>query len=449
MPGRSILFSATTIGTSAARAWLIASSVCGITPSSAATTSTAISVTLAPRARISVNASWPGVSTNEIRLPSFSIVYARMCCVMPPLSPLTTSMPMMRSNSDVLPWSTWPRNVITGGRSTRSAGSSSCCSKLGEHLVFQADRLLELDVDAQLGRHELRHFRIHDGGDRRHDAFVHQDPQDFARRHAGRFGQFANRARQLNGDVLLARRRRARASADLAPRPATKALRPIVFADGRRGAAPRELTLFAATQHRASSFFLAFASRAFPAAMLRFGTAILFGFGRRWRGGAWGSQALQPALLLFFVERAFVTTQDAPPAALRPACRRRERRPAIAGRAFARVARAVVGCGLGCRRLRHRRELDGRAGPFASAVDLLAIALSRLGADDRHFASRRAGADVFFAAHRAGQRARAAGLLNRNGGFDRPWKLQQSGSQSPPALRPVRRLRRVRPFRPV
>ena len=39
-----------------------------MTPSSAATTSTAISVTLAPRARISVNASWPGVSTNEISL---------------------------------------------------------------------------------------------------------------------------------------------------------------------------------------------------------------------------------------------------------------------------------------------------------------------------------------------------------------------------------------------
>ena len=41
-------------------------SVCGITPSSAATTRTTISVTFAPRARISVNASWPGVSRNVI-----------------------------------------------------------------------------------------------------------------------------------------------------------------------------------------------------------------------------------------------------------------------------------------------------------------------------------------------------------------------------------------------
>ncbi len=63
---RSTLVTATTIGTSAARAWLIASMVCGITPSSAATTSTAMSVTCAPRARMAVNASWPGVSMNVI-----------------------------------------------------------------------------------------------------------------------------------------------------------------------------------------------------------------------------------------------------------------------------------------------------------------------------------------------------------------------------------------------
>ncbi len=60
--GLSILLTATTIGISAARAWLIASFVCGITPSSAATTSTMRSVTLAPLARMAVKASWPGVS---------------------------------------------------------------------------------------------------------------------------------------------------------------------------------------------------------------------------------------------------------------------------------------------------------------------------------------------------------------------------------------------------
>ncbi len=56
-PSLSTLFTATTIGTPAAWAWLSASMVCGITPSSAATTSTAMSVTFAPRARMAVNAS--------------------------------------------------------------------------------------------------------------------------------------------------------------------------------------------------------------------------------------------------------------------------------------------------------------------------------------------------------------------------------------------------------
>ena len=69
---RSILVTATTIGTSAALAWLIASIVWGITPSSAATTRIAMSVASAPRARMAVNASWPGVSMNVIFRPSRS-----------------------------------------------------------------------------------------------------------------------------------------------------------------------------------------------------------------------------------------------------------------------------------------------------------------------------------------------------------------------------------------
>jgi len=62
--GRSTLLIATTIGTFAAFAWSMASIVCGMTRSSAATTSTTMSVTCAPRARMAVNASWPGVSRN-------------------------------------------------------------------------------------------------------------------------------------------------------------------------------------------------------------------------------------------------------------------------------------------------------------------------------------------------------------------------------------------------
>ena len=75
-PSLSILLTATTIGTSAAWAWLSASMVCGITPSSAATTRIAMSVTFAPRARMAVNASWPGVSMKVMArsTPSWSVV---------------------------------------------------------------------------------------------------------------------------------------------------------------------------------------------------------------------------------------------------------------------------------------------------------------------------------------------------------------------------------------
>jgi len=67
--GLSILLTATIIGTLAALAWSIASLVCGMTPSSAATTMTAISVTFAPLARMAVNASCPGVSRKVTFLP--------------------------------------------------------------------------------------------------------------------------------------------------------------------------------------------------------------------------------------------------------------------------------------------------------------------------------------------------------------------------------------------
>ena len=70
--GLSILLMATMMGMPAARAWLIASLVWGITPSSAATTSTMMSVTLAPLALMAVKASWPGVSRNTMSPPSFS-----------------------------------------------------------------------------------------------------------------------------------------------------------------------------------------------------------------------------------------------------------------------------------------------------------------------------------------------------------------------------------------
>ena len=56
-PGLSILFTATMMGTPAAFAWLMDSTVCGMTPSSAATIRMTMSVTLAPRARMAVKVS--------------------------------------------------------------------------------------------------------------------------------------------------------------------------------------------------------------------------------------------------------------------------------------------------------------------------------------------------------------------------------------------------------
>ena len=48
-----------------------------------------------------------------------------MCWVMPPASPLTTSVWRSASSSDVLPWSTCPMTVTTGERGSRVSGGSS------------------------------------------------------------------------------------------------------------------------------------------------------------------------------------------------------------------------------------------------------------------------------------------------------------------------------------
>ena len=133
--GWSILLTATMIGTSAACAWLRASIVCGMTPSSAPMTRMTMSVTLAPRARMALNAAWPGVSRKVIFSSFFgfsgwgtSMVYAPICCVMPPASPAVMLDLRMTSSSVVLPWSTWPMIVTTGARCCRSSSLSSASS---------------------------------------------------------------------------------------------------------------------------------------------------------------------------------------------------------------------------------------------------------------------------------------------------------------------------------
>ena len=87
-----------------------------------------MSVAWAPRARMAVKAAWPGVSMNVMGWPRQSTWYAPMCWVMPPASPATTLEERIRSNKRVLPWSTWPMTVTTGGRGLWSASSSSSSS---------------------------------------------------------------------------------------------------------------------------------------------------------------------------------------------------------------------------------------------------------------------------------------------------------------------------------
>ena len=94
---------ATTIETPAALAWFMASSVCGLIPSLAATTNTTMSVVLAPLALIEENAACPGVSIN-VNLPfEVSTSYAPICCVIPPASPSTTLVFLIKSNKVVFP----------------------------------------------------------------------------------------------------------------------------------------------------------------------------------------------------------------------------------------------------------------------------------------------------------------------------------------------------------
>src|SRR5579883_2551541 len=52
-----------------------------------------------------------------------------MCCVMPPASPSVTLVLRIASSSDVLPWSTWPMMVTTGGRGDRSSGLSGMSNR--------------------------------------------------------------------------------------------------------------------------------------------------------------------------------------------------------------------------------------------------------------------------------------------------------------------------------
>ena len=70
-----------------------------------------------------------------------------MCWVMPPASPATTLALRMRSSSVVLPWSTWPMTVMTGG--ARLAGRVVVVVVVVVEQRLQLDLLLLAGLDEQ------------------------------------------------------------------------------------------------------------------------------------------------------------------------------------------------------------------------------------------------------------------------------------------------------------
>ena len=171
-----------------------------------------MSVTFAPRARIAVNASWPGVSRKVIFRPSTSVWYAPMCCVIPPASVSTTAVSRIASSSVVLPWSTWPMIVTTGGRA--SSDSSRVVVRLRLGLLVAG--VLDRDLALELGRDQLDLVvgeRLRRG---LHLAEAHQHLDDLRHRDPERLREVAHGDARLDGD-RPGRRRRPRA-ASWAPR---------------------------------------------------------------------------------------------------------------------------------------------------------------------------------------------------------------------------------------
>ena len=155
-----------------------------------------MSVTFAPRARIAVNASWPGVSRNVIFRPLTSTWYAPMCCVIPPASVSTTRVLRIASSSVVLPWSTWPMIVTTGGRVTSASSGSSYASGSSSSspaclIVTSRPSSVGDQLDLLVGERLRR---------RPHLAEAHQDLDDLRHRHAERLREVADGDAGLDGD---------------------------------------------------------------------------------------------------------------------------------------------------------------------------------------------------------------------------------------------------------
>ena len=108
-----------------------------------------------------------------------------MCCVIPPASVATTALLRIASRSVVLPWSTWPMIVTTGGR-----GSSVLLVVLvGLRVDLLVGGVADDDLAARLGGEQLDGLvgeRLRDG---HHLAEVHHELDDLRDRQPDRSGE--------------------------------------------------------------------------------------------------------------------------------------------------------------------------------------------------------------------------------------------------------------------
>ena len=128
-----------------------------------------------------------------------------MCWVMPPASPATTLAERMRSSSSVLPWSTWPMTVMTGGRQLLRV-RVVVVVVVEEGLELQLLLLAGLDeehVGAELEGEQLDLLVGQRHGGRDHLAVLEQEAHDVGRRAVQLGAELLGRGAPLDDDRAL------------------------------------------------------------------------------------------------------------------------------------------------------------------------------------------------------------------------------------------------------
>jgi hypothetical protein len=126
-----------------------------------------------------------------------------MCWVMPPASPSTTLAPRMWSSSVVLPWSTWPITVMTGGRGSWHLVVVGVVEQLLQLDLFLLTGFDQQDLGADLEREQLHLLVGERHGGRDHLAVVEQEADDVGRGAVQLGSELLRRHAPLDDDVAL------------------------------------------------------------------------------------------------------------------------------------------------------------------------------------------------------------------------------------------------------